>query len=380
MSEDVLSSAALAQLVPRLELPCFLYAPSVLAHAIASVREAFSAYYYPIKANAHPKLVRTAITAGAELDLCSDGDLEIAAGVGGLTTRTSYTGAGLTQTLMRRIAASGIAVNLDSLQEVTLWTQVAPARACGMRLRLSATLSTYATKFGATVAEIREARDVLRRAGVKLAGIHVHDAHRGRSPSDAASVLAAALDELDPELVRDLDYVALGGGWPFAYEGEVSWRLDDVCRAMKNRPIAVLRAKGFAGEIRVEPGEFVVSPAGVWLASVAVVKERPHCGERVVILDTPTPVPFADIAYPIEILRKMNDTSYSPQRSSALEPCALYGSTNTGRDRIRRDVGLPHIVAGDIVIVRDVGAYVHALIGHFNERQPPRVYVLPLEV
>lgn len=353
----------LPALLERLDLPCFLYDPAVLAANIAAVRAVFPRYHYPVKCNPHPELVRTAIAAGAELDLCSMADLDIAIAAGAPLPRTSYTGVGLTGEMLARLSASGCRVNLNSLDEVAGWARQSSSRACGVRVGL--TDGAYSLKFGLSPAEIEQARDLVR-----IDGLHVHDSHRGRTASEAAGVLGAAIDAIASHVVRDLRYVCLGGGWPHAYENENPWDLTELAVAIDERIVAPMRQRGFSGEVLVEPGELVVAGAGVWLSRVVSVRKTES--EHVVIVDTPTPVPCGDFSYPIRLLRGDGFV-----RDGNEVVCTIYGSSNSGRDRIRRTfVAEPRL--GDVLAVCDTGAYVHSLISPFNERRPPALYVLPL--
>jgi diaminopimelate decarboxylase len=368
-----ISVERLRDLIPTLKLPCFVYDPAVVTANVLELRAAFPAYHYPVKSNAHPELVRAALAAGAMLDLCSDGDINVAEEVAALA-RSSYTGAGLTPEILGRIAGIGCRVNLDSVHEVALWARLAPGRPCGVRLQIPRSVSGYDVKFGLTPQEVEEALTIVGR----INGIHVHDGHRGRTPDEAAAVFAAALESLDEVLIRELDYVSLGGGWPHAYEGESPWSVTDIAAAIDANPLGALRRKGFRGKTLVEPGEFIVASAGVWLAQVATVKvDRQRPGQLLVILDTPTPMPCADFAYPTISLRRSDGSDHYELPGGRTLPCTVYGSTNSGRDRIRSGVLLPDPSPGDVVVIRDTGAYVQSLISGFNERRPPFTYVMP---
>lgn len=359
----------LERLLPHvwgLELPCFVYDPELVAANVAAVRRAFSLYHYPLKCNPHPELVRAAVATGAELDLCSMGDLDIAGDIHALSPRTSYTGVGVNDDMLARLSVAGCRVNLNSLHEVAAWARLSGSRECGVRVEIPGGQGSYGSKFGLSAAEIERAREFCR-----IAGLHVHDNHRGRTPAEAASALAAAILTVPRSLLGDLRYVSLGGGWAHAYEGETPWDLGVLAASVDEQVVAALQRDGFAGELLVEPGEFVVAAAGVWLARVVSAKRAGT--ERIVVLDTPTPVPCAEFAYPVRLLRDGGVVT-----GQADVPCVIHGSSNSGRDRIRR-CGLPtEPRPGDVVAVCDTGAYVRSLISPFNERRIPAQYALPL--
>lgn len=356
------------------ELPCFIYDTTILVANIKSVRARFPRYHYPVKCNALPAMVHAAIGAGAELDLCSRGDLEIAHRLGALSDATSFTGVGMTTALMRDVAAAGCRVNLNSADEAEAWVELGARRVPGVRIEIAARHSGYGSKFGVRAADVAEVCDV--RRGRRIAGLHVHDSHRDRSPAEAARVLASALEAVPSWIIAGLEYVCLGGGWPHAYEGEAPWDIDDVAAAFEVEVEGPLRVRGFSGHVLVEPGEFVAAPAGVWLARIASVKRAraSASGECIIILDTPTPVPCAEFRYPMTLVR---DGGF--MTSDAAVVCSIFGSSNSGRDCIRRNVSLPEPAPGDILAIGDTGAYVRSLISSFNERTVPVAYSLPVE-
>jgi diaminopimelate decarboxylase len=355
------------------ELPCFVYDPATLVANIESVRAQFPNYHYPVKCNPHPELVRAAIAAGAELDLCSSGDLEIANTLSALSSATSFTGVALTDGLMCKLAAAGCRVNLNSLDEAGAWAEHNGAGDPGLRVEVSTPNITYGSKFGVRATDLADVQRL--PGGVRIAGLHVHDSHRDRSPHAAARVLGAVFADVPSSIIEHLEYVSVGGGWPHAYEGETSWDVGDVAAAFAREIEQPLRSRGFRGQLFVEPGEFVAASSGVWLARVASVKRRDASLECVVILDTPTPIPCADFAYPVRLLRSVAG-GYAIIHSATTVTCSIYGGSNSGRDCIRRDVRLPEPTRGDVLVICDSGAYVRSLISTFNERLPPAAHCL----
>ena len=114
----------------------------------------------------------------------------------------------------------------------------------------------------------------------------------------------------------------------------------------------------------IEPGRSIVGPAGVLLATVVDVKHVPG-GRRFVVLD----------AGMTELMRPALYGAFH-----RIEPVARRGrapprrATSSGRSaraptRFARDRALPPLEVGDLVAMRDVGAY-GAVLGSTYLRRP----------
>jgi diaminopimelate decarboxylase len=57
-------------------------------------------------------------------------------------------------------------------------------------------------------------------------------------------------------------------------------------------------------------------------------------------------------------------------------PTDLCGNTTHSRDFLARDIRLPHLRKGDVLALRDVGAYAYAMSSHFLNRPRPAEVVL----
>jgi len=383
------------------ELPCLLYRPSVLRRRIQTIMEVFPHYYYPMKCNPCRRLVETAVVEGAGLDVCSPPELDLALAVGTDPALISYTGLGLCVDLMRRLAKSGAMVNLDSIRDLEEWVQSCSGYPVGLRLKAGPQRS-YRAKFGIAVEHFDTTARMLRSTGTGLRGIHVHFGHGGRS---GAQVAAALMDTLVPvlerlkDLVAELEYVNLGGGWPVLYGDAQLVQPKDVADSLHAGLLAKLKSVGFSGQIAVEPGEFAVADCGYWAAQVVATKDSFECDHRsgsgweqtrethgrdqqrseemaaLAVLDTTTPIPSAAIPYPVHVLRSVNGRLVEV-RGERSQPYRVVGITNSPFDTIRKRVLLPPLARGDVLVMGRTGAYLRSLIGRFHLRAPPAEYVL----
>jgi diaminopimelate decarboxylase len=115
--------------------------------------------------------------------------------------------------------------------------------------------------------------------------------------------------------------------------------------------------------IAIEPGRSIVGPAGVLLTTVVDVKHVPG-GRRFVVLD----------AGMTELMRPALYGAYhriepAVARDGAPRPCDIVGPICESTDQFARDRNLAPVEVGDLVVVRDVGAY-GAVLGSTYLRRP----------
>ncbi len=358
--------------ISRAPLPCFVYDGAAMAQRAAQARSLVDRYFFPVKACPEPGIVRAALAAGCGLDLCSEGDAEIAAASGCPGELWKFTSANADDRLLRRLCDAGALLDADSLEQALCWGSCG-GQACGLRITARSPKALYGAKFGIPAREIADAARRLAAAGVRVEGLHLHDQHANLSPVEFATRLAENLVEVDRDILRGCRYVNIGGSWPMRHGNPASAEgLRQALKGLRER----LEALGFNGALYAEPGRWVVGPCGYWAARVAAVKSHPLGEDRkVVVLDTNTPVPCRPSTAPFVVLR-----DGSPVTTPHCLTCDLFGSANTALDSIGVAVRLPALVPGDVVVSTGQGAYTRSLIPPFNERECPAAIVLSSRV
>jgi diaminopimelate decarboxylase len=172
--------------------------------------------------------------------------------------------------------------------------------------------------------------------------------------------------------VPDLEYVDIGGGFGIGYR-EAQPDLDvvglgaDVAARMR----ALSRRRGRRIRLVVEPGRTLVASSGTLLVTVVSVKERG--GRRYVGVDST----IGNIVVP-SIYHAQHRVDALTLRDDTLidMPTDVCGNTTHSNDYLARDLALPDLRAGDLLAIRDVGAYAYAMSSHFLNRPRPAEVVL----
>jgi diaminopimelate decarboxylase len=161
-----------------------------------------------------------------------------------------------------------------------------------------------------------------------------------------------------------IEYVDLGGGLGVSYDGAPVPSPHDYVGAL------VDEVRGSGLPIVLEPGRTIAAPAGVLLARVIDVKPRDAESEFAVIDAGMT-----------ELLRPaLYNAFHRIERVAAADgPERRYeivGPVCESSDVVGRDRALPALAAGDLIAIRDAGAYGSAMASNYNRRPlPPEVLV-----
>ncbi len=356
---------SILNIIAKISLPAFIYDTGSAAGRIKTVQQFLDEYYYPVKTCPVEKILETGFVAGIGFDLCSSGDLDLVMELFSPSTRLSFTSAHTDAPLLDRLVNVGAKFDADSVAQAMAWQQ-AGGRQCGLRICVADSSSPYGIKFGITLNEIDQSILVLEKKGVSVCGLHIHESHVERSPKEMADRLTDLFLEAGPQLVSRMRYINIGGGWPMLKglpwpEKEMETALDTLR--------ATLRDWGFAGMLTGEPGEWVIGPAGYWVARVSATKPHPFTRDKkICVLDTATPIPCRPSQAPFFLL-----DSQGQKKETGASKWDIFGSANTGLDTVGVDILLGDVQPGDIIISCCQGAYVRSLIGSFNERPLPLV-------
>jgi diaminopimelate decarboxylase/aspartate kinase len=274
----------------RHSAPCQVYALSEVARRAEALRAlpAVTRWYYAMKANPHPAILRTVAERGFGIECVSIGELEHArAAVPTLPAeRFLFTPNFAPREEYAHALASGVQVTLDATHGLEHWPELWRDRALLLRVDLGyghghhdkVRTGGAQSKFGLAIDELPWVAERCRALGARVIGLH---AHLGSGILDhrhwrAVAVQLAGLTEAFPE-ARILD---LGGGLGVpARARDPALDLIGLDRALDE-----FRQSYPHFELWLEPGRYLVAEAGVLLARVTQTKTK--AGVRFVGLET----------------------------------------------------------------------------------------------
>jgi diaminopimelate decarboxylase len=392
----------------RFGTPLNLTAAVDLERAAAELADAFPdpfLRFFSIKANDVPAIVARVTGAGLGATVVSRGELAVASQAGVPNGRIALEGIGKTDADLRAVVRAAergepiLWTALESADEAAVLGRLA-ARAVGrgmprldVLLRLNPAVDPETLPglaVGAETSKFGLASDELAAAieagggpsgPLRWRGIHLHvGSQLGAVDAWRDGVRRAlAVVALLGGSMADFDTLDLGGGFPVFEVGTPVPRPARFAQELTEL-IEALPADRRPARLAVEPGRWLVARAGYLVARVLHVRKR---NGPMVVLDAGMTELIRPALYGarhgvVALTSGLRPWPAAPAvaASSGLESTAVEGPICEATDSWGRHL-LPPLVRGDLVAVRDAGAYGASLGSTYNGR--PRAAQVILE-
>jgi len=353
--------------------------------------------YYAGKAFLTTQVAAWMAEADLRVDVCTGGELAVALAGGVDPGRLGFHGNDKSDAEIARAVQVGVGtIVLDSHEEVQRVADAAAAAGVVQRVRIRINSGVHAStheylataredqKFGIPLTEAVAAAETIRSLpSLAFVGLH---SHIGSQIFDESGFREAArrLMDVHATLVQSgpVPELNLGGGWGIDYtEADSAFEPEDVADALATIVADACAERGIpVPEVAVEPGRYIVGPAGLTLYRVGTIKP--------VTLETSDGRDQATRTY-VAVDGGMSDNARP----------ALYGAEYTARlartsdaDAVLTRVVGKHCESGDIVVhdeylpgdvhrgdllaVAATGAYCWSLASNYNHvGRPPVVAV-----
>jgi len=368
-------SAAPADLIARFGSPLYVYDLAVVRTRARALRDAIT--YRPfqplfaIKANPCPALARAILAEGFGVDAVSPGEVALALRLGVPPQQVLYTENNMTDAEMAEAMAQGVLINCGSLDRLER-LGAAGGREASVRFNPDVGAGAHEkictagplTKFGVHYTQVDEVLRIERATGIAVVGCHMHI---GSGFLDAEAFVQAMGVVLDVAArLPHLRFIDFGGGIGIPYQPDQ--RHMDLAalgaRASKLMSDFVVRY-GRPLEMRLEPGRFLVAEAGTLYTTVTSVKRNPD-GRTYVGCDTG----FNHLVRPTmyDAYHRIDNIS-RPSAPRAIVD--VVGNICESGDVFARARQLPLPQVGDVLALRDAGAYGFAMASTYNLRPLP---------
>jgi diaminopimelate decarboxylase len=370
----------------------FVDVPGVRA-SVAALREAFAGvpdvlHAFAAKACPLVPVLRLLADAGMGCEVASAGELRLALDAGFDPARIVLDSPAKTGREIREALELGVALNADNLAELGRIDRLRPAgcrSVIGLRVNPQVgagsigamSTATATSKFGVAV------RDPGGRASVVeafarhpwLTRLHAHVGSQGCALPLIAEGLAAVhrlAEEIDAALGgRRVTSLDLGGGLPVNFADDtVTPTHADYVAALRAAEPALLDGRY---QLVTEFGRSLLAKNGFTAAVVEYVKEAggrrvalTHAGAHVA-----TRTVFMPEAWPLRVSAYGPDGT--PKRTPPV-PQDIAGPLCFTGDVVAHARPLPELVAGDLVVLHDTGAYYFSAPWAYNSLPRPAVY------
>jgi diaminopimelate decarboxylase len=374
-----LEDVPVAELAREYGTPLYAYSRSALVERAERLKKAFGAaphlIAYSVKSNMNLAVVQTFAELGCGFDVTSGGELERALRAGADPQKIVYSGVGKRSDEIDRALAVGIRMfNVESLDELAALD--ARGRALGKLAPISLRLNPdvdpkthpkIATglreaKFGIPIEEAPRAYAQAKTlSNVKAVGVDCHIGSQLLSLQPFRDALLRVKDTL-LRLREDghaIELIDVGGGLGVKYTER-----DQPPTPEAYAEMALEVVGGLEATLVCEPGRSLTAGAGVLISRVLYQKE--NSGKRFVIVDAA----MNDYMRPALYDSPVRIETEAGQPSGEM-PFDVVGPVCESTDRFAADCQLPELQNGDLIVLRDVGAYGFSMASTYNGRPLP---------
>jgi diaminopimelate decarboxylase len=370
LSYDTLNAAA-----EKFGTPLYVYHAEKIEQQYQNLCAQFEStqtkFFYACKALTNMHILKVIKDMGCNIDCSSINEVRLALLVGFLPKNILYTSNSVGFDEISTAVELGVNVNIDSLSNLEKFGQAfGGTKAIGVRIRpdvmaggnLKISTGHVKSKFGIPLTQLDALKLIQEKYKINIHTLHIHT---GSEIKDVAVFMksAAVFDTLLPHFttVNVLDF---GGGFKVPYApGEQGTDMallgKEVTKVIKQ--LSEKFGRNFTAWF--EPGKYMVSEAGFFIAKVNVLKtsgEISFAGLNTGLNHLIRPM-FYDAYHHIDNMTSPNNP---------LKQYAVVGNI-CETDTFAWDRAIPEIAEGDLLVFYNAGAYGYEMASNYNARFKP---------
>ncbi|MDR3272658.1 MAG: diaminopimelate decarboxylase [Flavobacteriaceae bacterium] len=330
---------------------------------------------YACKANTNLNILKYFKKIGAGLDTVSIQEVQLGLMAGFEPKEIIYTPNGVSLEEIKQAVELGVHVNIDNLTLLEHFGQEIKNYPVGIRINphimaggnKKISVGHIDSKFGISIYQLPHILSVVKNTGLKIDGIHMHT---GSDILDVEVFLQGAEILFDTaKNFENLEYLDFGSGFKVPYkEGDNETDIKYLGEKLTERFLEFEKEYYKKVTLVFEPGKFLVSQSGFFLAAVNSIKQT-------------TSTVFAEVDSGFNhLIRPMFYDSYHNITNI---------SNPKGRERFYTVVGyicetdtfgtnrkLHEVHEGDILCFENAGAYCFSMSSNYNSRLKPSEILL----
>ncbi|MDN3594757.1 diaminopimelate decarboxylase [Zunongwangia endophytica] len=355
--------------------PVYVYDAEKIEAQYKRLTSAFSSVknlriHYAVKALSNISILKFLSKLGSGLDTVSIQEVRLGLKAGVDPSKIIYTPNGVSLEEIEEVAKLGVQINIDNLSileqfgtrhpKTPVCIRINPHVMAGGNSKIS--VGHIDSKFGISIHQMPLLKRIVENTGMTINGIHMHT---GSDILDIQVFIQASEILFDAARNFDnLEFIDFGSGFKVPYKpGDIETDIEELGAELSKRFKSFCKEYGKDLTLAFEPGKYLVSESGKFLAKVNVIKQT-------------TSTVFAGI-----------DTGFN----HLIRPM-FYGSHHEisnisnpdGKQRFYSVVGyicetdtfasnrrISEITEGDLLAFSNSGAYCYSMSSNFNSRFRP---------
>jgi diaminopimelate decarboxylase len=355
--------------------PVYIYDAHRIASQFDRLKSAFTSVknlklHYAVKANSNLSILRLIHGLGAGLDTVSIEEVKLGLLAGVPADQIIYTPNGVSIEELEEARSLGVQINIDNLSVLELFGQRFPDTPVCVRINphvmaggnSNISVGHIDSKFGISIHQVPHIKRIVDLTGMHINGIHMHT---GSDILDidvflyAAEILFEAAKSFD-----NLEFIDFGSGFKVPYKkDDIETPIEEFGQKLSERFNSFCKSYGKELTLSFEPGKFLVSQAGKFVAKVNVVKQT-------------TSTVFAGVDSGFNhLMRPMLYGAYheienlsNPEGKPRFYSVVGYICETDTFGSNRR---ISEINEGDLLVFHNAGAYCFSMASNYNSRLRP---------
>jgi diaminopimelate decarboxylase len=375
---DQLSSQQLIQVAKEFGTPVYVYHAEKISAQYKKLTTAFNGsnvvFFYACKALTNISILKHIRSLGANIDCSSINEVKLALHAGFAPQNVLYTSNGIGFDEIMEAKDLGVNINIDSLSNLEKFGKAyGHTYPVGIRLRpnimaggnLKISTGHDKSKFGIPVEQLKELLAIVEQQNIFINNLHIHTGSEIKDVEVFVKGIEVLFDII-PHF-KELKSIDLGGGFKVPYktgdaETDMELLAQKVKEAFDSHPVA----KGL--QIWFEPGKFLVSECGYFVAQVNVLKQT-------------AATTFVSINSGFNhLIRPMFYDSYHRIENISNPDGEEKNYSVVGNicetDTFAWDRKLNEVREGDYLVFYNAGAYGFEMSSNFNSRYKPAEVII----
>lgn len=369
-----MNNQALLNIINTFGSPIYVYDAEKIISQYQRLKNAFKVkdlrIHYAVKALSNISILKLLNSLGSGLDTVSVQEVKLGLKAGIAPEKIIYTPNGVSIEEIEEVARLGVQINIDNLSileqfgnkypEVPVCIRINPHVMAGGNSKIS--VGHIDSKFGISIHQMPHLLRIVEITGMRINGIHMHT---GSDILDIGVFLYAAEILFESALnFKDLEFIDFGSGFKVPYRGgDIETDIEDLGKQLTKRFKLFCKEYGKDLALAFEPGKYLVSEAGKFLARVNVIKQT-------------TSTVFAGIDSGFNhLIRPMFYGSHHDitniSNPDAKERFYSVVGYICETDTFGNNRKISEIREGDILSFSNAGAYCFSMASNFNSRYRP---------